>query len=144
MANKNFMIVLAVLVVVIVVGIAALIYTNPNLINSTSTPTPTPQLSPQEQVREATIAYIKANRTETAQYLTSLSWSGGRATPEGLLGAETYIYTSGNWNLTITYPVIPNPTYNINAIYTSTDLTINWHGAYTNGTVTETSYSHNP
>jgi hypothetical protein len=34
-----------------------------------------------------------------------LSWSGGRKTPEGVVGSETYEYTAGDWKVKITYPV---------------------------------------
>lgn len=130
--------------VVIIVAGAVLIYPNLNPITPTPTPTPTPETTVQEQVRDAAIAYIQTNHTEAAQFLTDLSWSGGRATAEGLLGAETYIYTSGGWNVTIKYPVIPNPVYTINATYTSGNTAIDWQGTYENDVITETSYTYTP
>ena len=107
----------------------------------------------QEQVRDITMAYIKANHNETATYMESLSWTGGRATPEGILGAETYSYQSSSWIVTIQYPVIPNPTYTVTAKYTSfppyyqsspQDLLISWQGNLQNGTITETAYNFTP
>jgi hypothetical protein len=46
----------------------------------------------------------------------TLNWTGGRATPEGILGYETYVYSAGNVNVTIGYPVTSpeNTVYEIN------------------------------
>ncbi|MCW3995729.1 MAG: hypothetical protein NWE98_06235 [Candidatus Bathyarchaeota archaeon] len=101
-------------------------------------------MSTQEQVRDAAISYIETNHAETVPYTTNLSWSGGRATAGGVVGAETYIYTSGGWTVTIKYPVIPNPPYTINATYTSGTTSIVWEGTSQNSTITETSYSYTP
>lgn len=141
---RKIVIVLAIVALVVIIGSGAWIYAQyGNPANPTPTPTPEPT-APQVLVRDSAIAYIQANHTDAAQYLTDLNWSGGRATPEGLVGAETYIYTSGNWNLTIQYPVIPNPIYTINATYTSTDISIIWHGTSENGIITETDYAKTP
>jgi len=35
-----------------------------------------------------------------------LTWEGGRTTPEGLIGSETFQYTSDDWMVTISYPVV--------------------------------------
>ncbi|MCW4019145.1 MAG: zinc-ribbon domain-containing protein [Candidatus Bathyarchaeota archaeon] len=95
----------------------------------------------QEQVRDAVITYIECYHPETAQYMQSLSWSGGRETPEGLDGAETYSYVSDGWNVTIHYPVIPNPIYTVMAVFSDENITIRWEGTYQNGDITETHYS---
>lgn len=108
----------------------------------------------QEQVRDLTMAYIKAQHNETAPYLRSLLWTGGRTTPEGILGTETYSYQSSGWNITIQYPVVPNTIYSITAQYrsfptyfsqtSSEDIMISWQGTLQNGTLTETAYNFNP
>ncbi len=80
--------------------------------------------------------------------MNDLAWTGGRTTPEGILGAETYTYLSQGWNVTIQYPVIPNPTYAITADYSATSsegasipYRVLWQGNWENGTITETSYT---
>jgi len=108
----------------------------------------TPESSVQEQVRDATMTYIRANHPETAQFMNNLSaWTGGRE-DTGLLGAETYIYNSTGWTVTIKYPVIPNPVYTITADYSATSTQgasipyrVIWEGTWENGSVTETSYT---
>jgi hypothetical protein len=80
--------------------------------------------------------------------MNNLAWTGGRTTPEGIVGGETYTYTSPEWNVTITYPVVPNPIYSITADYSATSANSNasipyrvtWQGTWENGNVTETSY----
>ena len=106
-----------------------------------------------EQVRDIIIAYINAYHDETAPYMKKLSWTGGRTTPEGIVGAETYSYQSSSWIVTIQYPVVPNPLYTVTARYTSfppyyqaspQDFLVSWEGTQQNGLITEIVYSFNP
>ena len=101
--------------------------------------------STQEQIRNSVMVYLENNHNEVAQFLGNLNWTGGRATPTGLVGAETYTYLSGGWNVTITYPVIPNPTYRVTADYSAQGISIPyrviWEGTWQNGAITETSYT---
>ena len=90
-----------------------------------------------EQIRDRAIAYIAANHTDTVQAMTNLQWSGGRQ-QTGLLGADNYLYTSGDWTVQIQNPVVLNPTYTINATYCSQNGTVNWIGTYSNGSISET------
>jgi hypothetical protein len=102
------------------------------------------QLSPQEEVRDAVYAYIKANHTDAAPYMVRWSWSGGRITPEGLVGYETYQYTGLGWNITIGNVVYYDITYDITALYIkNAAVYINWTGTVHNGVVTETNYTAN-
>jgi hypothetical protein len=94
----------------------------------------------QAQVRDQAMSYIKAHYSETAQYMQNLSWTGGDITPHGLVGASRYAYQSGSWNVTLQYPVVPNPIYTVNATYTSQGIIINWQGTIQDSNVTETSY----
>ncbi|MCW4030377.1 MAG: hypothetical protein NWE92_12115 [Candidatus Bathyarchaeota archaeon] len=143
--QKIIAITIVIVIAVIVIGIAAsLVYYNyiPGP-SPTATPTATSTEPPTaEQVRDAAVTYIKNNHADAAQYLNNVSWEGGRATAEGLVGYETYVYTGGSWNVTIGYPVIPNPTYDINATYTAAGgPLIDWAGTYSDGTITETTYT---
>ncbi len=106
------------------------------------------ELSIQEQIRNDVMAYIKANHSETTQFMDNLVWTGGRTTPDGILGAETYTYTSQGWNVTIHYAVVANPTYEVTADYSATSANgnasipyrVTWQGTWENATITETSY----
>ncbi|MCW4010932.1 MAG: hypothetical protein NWF05_09985 [Candidatus Bathyarchaeota archaeon] len=109
-------------------------------------PTSVPNLTIPEQVRDDAVAYIAANHVETAQFMDSFSWTGGRVTPEGLLGGETYMYQSQGWNVTITYPVVVAPVYDVTVDYsTASDAIgipyhVTWEGIWQDGCVTEASY----
>jgi uncharacterized protein (UPF0333 family) len=135
--------IVAVIVVVIVVGAYVGCSGILNQPEATPTPSPTPEPATQETVRDATIMYITANHEDIASLTTDLTWAGGRQ-ETGLVGAETYIYTAGNWNLTITNPVVLNPIYTVSAVYTDTanDVTIVWQGTYENEAIVETNYEY--
>lgn len=98
-----------------------------------------------EQVRDAVMEYIEANHPETAQLMGELVWTGGKV-ETGLLGAEIYNYESQGWNVTISYPVIVNPVYDVTVNYSVPDGVISipyaviWEGTWENGTVTEASF----
>jgi hypothetical protein len=155
-----------VLIIVIIVGgyiIWQSGYFNPTVTPSPSvtpsptttpltTPTPTssatPEASTPEQVRDAAMTYIKTNHNETTQYMLSVSWTGGRTTPSGIVGAETYSYQSEGWNVTMQYPVVPNPIFTVTADYispvsqvTPAEKIVSWLGTWQNGTISETSYN---
>ena len=138
MAYKKLSAVLTFVVVVVIVGGVSWA-----LISSNAPP----ELSVPEQVRGDAMAYIRANHPETAQFMTNLTWTGGRTTPEKILGAETYTYVSQGWNVTISYPVIANPAYTITADYAvpaesgvSIPYRVMWQGTWENCAITETSY----
>ncbi|MCW4045340.1 MAG: hypothetical protein NWE94_07485 [Candidatus Bathyarchaeota archaeon] len=107
-----------------------------------------PQFSIQERVRDEVMAYIKINHPETAQFMNDLAWAGGRATPQDILGAETFAYYSQGWNVTISYAVIANPAYAVAVDYlvptengVSIPYRVMWQGTWENCVITETSYT---
>jgi hypothetical protein len=143
MQRKWLLTVIALVASLIVLGTVGSWFYYEELGNPNPTPTPTasPETSTQEQVRDAAVTYIKDNHADAAEKLTDLAWTGGRATSEGLVGSETYNYTSGDWTLTLQYPVVPDPIYTIKATYTSGTTSINWQGTSQSGSITETSYT---
>ena len=106
-----------------------------------------PEISTQELARDAAMAYIKNSHPETGQFMKSLAWTDGREDSE-LLGAETYVYQSQGWNVTIHYAVVANPVYSITADYSAQvspekfgiPYRILWEGTWKNGCIIETSY----
>ena len=108
------------------------------------TPTPTPELTTQERVRDSIMYYIKSNHPEAAQFMKDLVWTGGRVTPPNIVGAETYMYYSQGWNVTINYPVVPNAIYNIVADYSAPSIGIPyriiWKGNWQNEVINQISY----
>lgn len=101
-----------------------------------------------QRVRDEIMEEIKARHPETKQFIMQLAWSGGRATPPNMVGAETYEYQGKGWIVTIRYPVTPNPEYSVTADYSVSRLPgyvgipyrIVWQGTYRNGVISETSY----
>ena len=137
--NKKIVIVLTLVVVLVIIGVIGWILISFNTL---------PELSIQEQVRDDTMIYIKSSHPETSQLMNNLVWTGGRTTPENIIGAETYTYLSQGWNVTIQYPVILNPVYKITADYSvvpdsgvAIPYRVIWQGNWENGSVTETSYT---
>jgi hypothetical protein len=57
-------------------------------------------------VRDYTLLYlITVPQMEFANPLT-LNWTGGRETPDGIVGYETYIYSASGITITVDYPVV--------------------------------------
>jgi len=140
--KKSLIAAVAVVVIIIVVAGVYLGY-NAMVNQPSATPTPTPEVATQQTVRDAAMQHIAANHTDIASLTQNLTWTGGRQ-ETGLVGSETYIYTAGNWNVTITNPVVLDPTYTISAVYTDTanNVTIEWAGTYQNGAITETAFNY--
>ena len=100
-------------------------------------------LMTQPQIRDLAMNYIKIFHNETASYMSSLNWAGGRVTVNGLFGSETYTYLSTGWTVTLKYPVVPNPIYTITVQYVSSGLSlINWQGTLQDGLIIETAYDY--
>ena len=95
------------------------------------------------KVSDDVMHFMAANHPETSQFITNLSWTGGRQ--ENSVGAETYVFESEGWRVVISYPVIPNAAHTVAAEYHATGVTIPyaiaWHGSWTNGAVTEVNYT---
>jgi len=87
---------------------------------------------------------IKSNYNETSQFMKDLIWTGGKVNPQNLVGTETFMYYSQGWNVTISYPVVPNALYNIMADYSAPSIGIPyriiWKGTWQNEVIIETSY----
>ena len=55
--------------------------------------------------RDAALVYISENYPDDSP-APDLAWEGGRTTPEGLVGSESFQYTAEDWVVTISYPVV--------------------------------------
>jgi uncharacterized protein (UPF0333 family) len=144
--NVKKSILIAIVAVVVIVIIAAAYIGYSGVLNqpaATPTPSPTPEVVTQETVRDSAIMYIATNHADIASLTTDLTWTGGMQ-ETGVVGSVTYIYLAGNWNVTITNPVVLDPVYTISAVYTDTAnaVTIEWLGTYENEAVTETGYNY--
>jgi len=90
-----------------------------------------------ENIRDQAMTYVAANHTQTLPLMSTFHWTGSRV-ESSLLGAETYAFTGDDWKVTFEYPVVPNPTYNIEIQYTG-DSSFSWTGTYIDGVTAETS-----
>jgi len=77
-------------------------------------------------VRDYTILYLRSSGYVLPDP-RKLDWTGGRETPEGLLGSETYVYSAMDIVITIRYPVVlaENIIYSIRVEYSGRTL---WEG----------------
>jgi hypothetical protein len=136
--KKKILVTIAVVAVIVIIAAG---YVGYSFLNSN----PKTELSTKEQVRNDVINYIKTNHPQTAQYIGSFSWTGQDVTPAGLVGGQTYTYISGNWNVTMQYPVALPPgsttTYTVTATFVEDAEQINWQGAWLTGNITETNFS---
>ncbi len=68
----------------------------------------TERLAPEEvrAARGAAQAYVLYNYGEETAPARGLTWTEERTTPEGLVGSETYEFTTGDWVVSISYPVV--------------------------------------
>ncbi|MBN1140133.1 MAG: DUF333 domain-containing protein, partial [Anaerolineae bacterium] len=74
----------------------------------TPTPVPTEQVSrPSDPAgaRDAVLAYLGTHYGDKAPAL-GLIWAKEHTKPEGLVGGESYEYTTGNWLIAVSYPVV--------------------------------------
>ena len=142
--KKSILIAIVAVVVIVIIAAAYIGYSGVlNQPAATPTPSPTPEVVTQETVRDSAIMYIATNHADIASLTTDLTWTGGMQ-ETGVVGSVTYIYLAGNWNVTITNPVVLDPVYTISAVYTDTAnaVTIEWLGTYENEAVTETGYNY--
>jgi hypothetical protein len=105
-----------------------------------------PVASVATQTRDDVMLFI-ANRhnNDVATLLTTLYWTGGRITPAGAVGFETYNFTAAQsgWNVVIQYPVVASPTIQVNATCVSPishQTLVVWQGTWQNGVINEISY----
>jgi uncharacterized protein (UPF0333 family) len=142
--KKSILIAIVAVVVIVIITAAYIGYSGMlNQPAATPTPSPTPEVVTQETVRDSAIMFIATNHADLASLTTGLTWTGGLQ-ETGVVGSVTYIYIAGNWNVTITNPVVLDPVYTINAVYTDTAnaVTIEWLGTYENEAITETDYNY--
>jgi len=95
------------------------------------------------EARELVMDYIKSHHKETADLIGDIEWSGGDITPQGLVGKTTHQYIDDGWTVTISWPVIPKPTYEVMAEYKSLtrDFWVLWRGTVNQDrVVTETEF----
>lgn len=81
-----------------------------------------------EYARDIAIDYIISNVDEFNGFEAPDDWTYMDMTPAGLLGYSTHQYTSGNWEVTISGPVVLEPTYSVEVKYIG-EIELSWNGS---------------
>src|SRR3989304_1315195 len=88
---------------------------------------------------DSSLSYIGQKHPEAvAEIPKAVAWQGGRATPSGIVGHETYKYQGGGWTVTIEWSVVSpeNLVYTVTATHDS----LVWKGEIQRGSITEVSF----
>jgi len=81
---------------------------------------------PPESARDTAITYILQAHGELGAPKVPASWAMENLTP-GLLGASNLQYTGDGWTVTVSYPVVLEPTYTVDVDY-SGEVCFQWTG----------------
>jgi hypothetical protein len=110
-----------------------------------TTDSPYSEMFSPEQIRDDVMEFIQTNHPDATVLMDNFEWTGGLV-ETGLLGAGLYRYESEGWTVEISYPIIPNPTYDVTVEYSvpsgviSIPYSLSWQGIWDNGTITENNY----
>ncbi|MCL4435240.1 MAG: hypothetical protein M1503_07395 [Thaumarchaeota archaeon] len=88
---------------------------------------------------DSSLSYIGQKHPETASKIPEgVAWQGGRETPSGTVGHETYRYQGEGWTVTIEWNVVSpkNLVYTVTATHDS----LVWKGDIQRGNITEVSF----
>jgi hypothetical protein len=95
---------------------------------------------PPESARDTAINYVIQAHEELGALSIPSSWEMTNLTP-GLLGASNLQYTSDGWTVTVSYPVVLEPTYTVDVEYAGA-VSFQWTGTVSqNWAVTETGFT---
>jgi hypothetical protein len=88
---------------------------------------------------DTSLYYIGQNHPEASTDIpSSVVWQGGRVTPEGSVGHETYQYRGEGWTVTIEWSVVAleHLTYTVTVEHNG----MMWSGEVSRGVITELGY----
>lgn len=92
-------------------------------------------------VRESALAYIRLNHSQYAP-AENLIWAQEDITPEGLAGSTTIQYTSGDWVVTVAFPVGAPEAVSYQVEMTNSGTGFSWQGTVSAiGQVSEVAFS---
>ena len=99
----------------------------------TSQPSPTPttelEVSNAADARDAALAYLRENESENAPS-ADIVWEEQNVTPPGVagVGGEAIEFTSAEWAITVSYPVLPQEGIEYDVVVASTKRDWHWSG----------------
>jgi len=105
----------------------------------TSQPSPAPDLEVRDAAEAlgAAITYLRAHVGENAP-AADIDWDTENITPPGLVGKGTIAFTSDEWTITVSYPVVPPENAVYEVMVSSIKLGWHWKGIIKpDGNVTE-------
>jgi serpin B len=134
------------LVLLLIVSALALSACGPTAV--APSPLPTPQTGDEPAgllgpagSRDAVLTYLTGNFGDQAP-ATGLVWTEKQTKPEGLVGTDSYEYTSGDWVIDVSYPVVAPENVVYTIAVTNQNTGFRWEGQVdANGVVTETSFA---
>lgn len=80
------------------------------------------------RTRDIVLSYLQEHYGSNAP-AAGLSWTEERATPPGLIGAETYRYSAGDWVITISYPITAPDAVIYQVVVTNPTTGFQWLGS---------------
>jgi len=95
----------------------------------TTAPTEVPEAAPDEvrAARDVALAFISGRHGEQAPP-QGLTWTEERTTAEGIVGSESYQYTTGDWVVTISHPVVAPEAIVYQVVVASVATGFQWEG----------------
>jgi hypothetical protein len=93
-----------------------------------------------EHARDAAIRHLLSVHKDLKDLVVPSTWREKDLTPEGLLGSSKREYSSEGWTVTISWPVVLHPVYNVE-IECCEGTKFTWSGTVNQeGEITETSF----
>ncbi len=126
------------LLVVVTLSLAALLT---SACTSPPGPIPAAEITDSDAVaaRDVALAYLRDNESENAPG-AGIAWQERNITPAGVSGAggETVEFSSGEWTITVSYPVLPPEDTAYDVVIANTELGWSWTGTVeADGSITE-------
>lgn len=83
--------------------------------------------TPSEFARDKAIDYVLQNHEELKDVQIPSSWETRMLTPEGFCGFLEIQYTGDGWSVSVSNPVVQDPTYTVEIEYTG-NVNFHWKG----------------
>ncbi len=133
--------------VFLVLVLGALVLTSCGLRATQTAPSPTappaseetPEAKPADPLfaREAALAYLRVNYSETAP-TEGLAWAETEVTTEEVVGSSSFLYSAGEWQVSVSYPIVAPEALVYQVKVSDTATGYHWMGTLNaNGEVTE-------
>ena len=121
---------------VVILSLAALLA---GACNSQPSLTPGLEIRNAAEARDTAITYLRTHVGEDAP-AADIEWEEENITPPGLVGSTIVAFTSDEWTITVSYPIVPPQNAVYEVVVSSIELGWHWKGTVEpDGSVTELS-----